>query len=145
MLSSCSEDIKPEPFTYSQIFSGKNSKTWKLKSISLIEKGKSDINYSLPNCITDDVYIFYANEERLLEVKEGNSKCSSGDPEVIATDTWSFVNATASLSFVFPLLADIALPYIVKDVNKTNMTLEIYLDEAGTQSYRMKFQSTNEN
>lgn len=142
---SCSEEIKPKPFQYSEIFSGKNSKTWVLKSIKLVQAGKSDINYSLANCVKDDRHIFYANAEKLFEVTNGSTKCSSDEPDLIISDTWSFVNASATLNMTFPILAEFSLPYIVKKVDKKSMTLEIYLDEEGTVSYQMTFDSIAEN
>lgn len=142
---SCSEDIKPKPFTYSEIFSGKNSKTWVFKTIKLVQEGKNDVNYSLPNCIKDDRYIFYANDEKLLEVTNGLTKCGAGEPDLLVSDSWSFVNANATLNFVFPVLAEFSLPYIVRKVDKKSMELEIYLDEEGTVSYRMTFESISEN
>ena len=142
---SCSEEIKPKPFQYSEIFSGENSKTWVLKSIKLVQTGKSDITYSLPNCIKDDRHIFYANAEKLFEVTNGSTKCDSSEPDLIVSDTWSFVNASATLNMTLPILAEVSLPYIVKKVDKKSMTLEIYLDEEGTISYQMTFDSIAEN
>ena len=65
---SCSEEIVPTPYTYTQVFSGKNSKTWIFKSIILWEEGKADINFTLSNCVKDDRYVFYANSEKTYEV-----------------------------------------------------------------------------
>ena len=144
IATSCSETVEPRPFTYSQIFSGKSSKTWKLKSIAFIEKDKPDQTFSLSNCLADDRYVFYANGERLYQVEDGTNKCSFSDPDILVSDTWSFVNATASLTIILPFLADFPLPYIVKEVDNSKMVLEIYLDEAGTQSYQMTFNALTE-
>ncbi len=141
---SCSEDVTPTPYTYSQIFSGKNSKTWVYKSIILWQKGKADISYSLPPCIRDDRYIFYANAEKLFEVTNGPTKCSTEEPNIIISDTWAFVNAGATLNMTIPFLAEFSLPYIVREVSKKNMLLEIFLDFEGTQSYRIAFESIDE-
>ncbi|HRG09457.1 MAG TPA: hypothetical protein PLJ08_12865, partial [Cyclobacteriaceae bacterium] len=46
-VMSCSEEIEPTPYTYSQIFSGKEKKTWVFESIILWEEGKSDFSYTL--------------------------------------------------------------------------------------------------
>lgn len=144
MLISCTEDVKPTPFSYTQIFSGKTSKTWKIKTIAFIEVDRPVQILSVNACLLDDLYIFYANEERLFEIKDGTIKCDKKDPDLLISDTWSFVNATASLSIILPFLADFALPYIVKEVDKNDMTLEIYLDDEGTQSYQMKFKAIEE-
>lgn len=142
---SCSEEITPTPYTYTQIFSGKNSKTWIFKSIILWEEGKTDINYTLPNCIRDDRYIFYANEEKTFEVTNGPTKCSPDEPDTIISDTWSFINAGATLTITIPFLADFSLPYIVREIDQNDMLLEIFLDFEGTQSYRIAFEAIDEN
>jgi hypothetical protein len=145
VLVSCSEEIKPTPYTYSQIFSGKNSKTWIFKSIVLWEEGKTDINFTLPACIRDDQYIFYANTEKKFEVTNGPSKCSPDEPDILLTDTWSFINGGATLTIIIPFLADFALPYIVREVSNKDMVLEIFINFEGTQSYRIAFESIAEN
>ena len=142
---SCSEELDPTPYTYSQIFSGKNSKTWVYKSIILWEEGKSDISYTLPSCIRDDQYIFYANAEKKLEVTNGPTKCSPDEPDILVTDSWSFINGGATLNMTIPFLADISLPFIVREVTKNRMLLEIFLDFEGTISYRIEFESIAEN
>ena len=39
---SCSEAVEPEPYTYSQVFTGTTSKTWALDQLYLREAGKDD-------------------------------------------------------------------------------------------------------
>ncbi|MCW5912306.1 MAG: hypothetical protein KIT62_14645 [Cyclobacteriaceae bacterium] len=145
LLISCSEKIEPTPYTYSQIFSGKNQKTWIYKSIILWEEGKSDINYTLINCVSDDLYIFYADAEKKYEVTNGASKCSANEPDLILADTWSFINGGATLTIVIPFLSDLALPYIVREVSSSTMVLEIFINAGNTQSYRITFGSVAEN
>ncbi|MBX2916466.1 MAG: hypothetical protein KF856_14445 [Cyclobacteriaceae bacterium] len=145
LVIGCSEEIKPSPYTYSQLFSGKNQKTWAFKSIVLWEKGKSDTNLSLISCISDDLYIFYADAEKKYEITNGATKCAADEPDIVLTDTWSFVNGGATLNIVIPFLSDLTLPYIVREVSASNMVLEIFINESNTQSYRMAFQSTSEN
>lgn len=142
---SCSEEIVPAPYTYSQIFSGKNSKTWIFKSIILWEEGKTDVNFTLPNCIRDDRYILYANAEKTFEVTNGPTKCSPDEPDVIISDIWSFINAGATLTITIPFLAEFNLPYIVREIDKNDMVLEIYINFEGTQSYRIAFEALSEN
>jgi len=142
---SCSEEIVPTPYTYTQVFSGKNSKTWIFKSIILWEEGKADINFTLSNCVKDDRYVFYANSEKTYEVTNGPSKCSPDEPDVIVSDAWSFINAGATLTITLPFLAEFNLPYIVREIDKNDMLLEIFLDFEGTQSYRIAFEAIDEN
>ena len=145
LVTGCSEEIKPSPYTYSQLFSGKDKKTWAFKSIVLWEKGKSDTNLSLNTCISDDLYIFYADAEKKYEITNGATKCSTNEPDLILTDTWSFVNGGATLNIIIPFLSDLTLPYIVREVSNSNMVIEIFINESNTQSYRMAFQSTGGN
>lgn len=141
LVISCSERLEPTPNTYSQLLSGTESKTWKLTSIELIEGKSAPFSFQLPGCITDDQYIFYAGEGQLYQVTEGPSKCDPEDEEFFLEDSWSFVNATATLYVVFPLLSDVRLPFIVKKLTETNLIMEIYFDEDedGSSSYRMTF------
>ena len=145
VVFSCSEDVEPTPYTYSQIFSGKNSKTWKFKSIILWEEGKADVNFTLAPCVSDDHYIFYANAEKLFEVTNGPTKCSPEEDDVLISDSWAFINAGATLTITIPFLADFSLPYIVREVDKNNMLLEIFIDFENTQSYRIAFEAIAEN
>jgi hypothetical protein len=144
-MMSCSEEIEPTPYTYSQFFSGKEKKTWVFESIILWEEGKSDISYTLSNCIGDDQYIFYADSEKKYEVTNGATKCASGEPDLLITDTWSFINGGATLTIILPFLSDTPLPYIVREVSNTDMLLEIFIDQENTQSYRIAFKSTGTN
>ncbi|MBX2898520.1 MAG: hypothetical protein KF775_02660 [Cyclobacteriaceae bacterium] len=145
LLAGCSEEIKPEPFTYSQNFSGKNQKTWKYKSIALWEQDKQEVSYTLTACIADDLYIFFGNEEKRYEVTNGATKCATDEPDLLLSDTWAFTNAGATLYIVIPFLSDLTLPYIVREISKSNMLLEIFINEAGTQSYRIAFEVVSEN
>lgn len=145
LLIGCSEEIEPTPYTYSQIFSGKSQKTWVFESIVLWEEGKSDISYTLANCISDDLYIFYADSEKKYEVTNGSTKCVTSEPDVIISDTWSFINGGATLNIIIPFLSDLTLPYIVREVSDTEMLLEIFINSENTQSYRISFESTGGN
>ena len=142
---SCSEELVPTPNTYSKILTGETSKSWKLEAISLEIEGKADQTFELPNnCVYDDYYVFYANSERLFEVDEGGSKCAPEDPEIYLTDNWSLVNANATLTFVFPVLAEVRLPYIVNLLTDDKMILEIFFNE-DKSNYRMVFKKVSEN
>jgi hypothetical protein len=140
---SCSESLDPQPLDYTQIISGKISKTWKFKSIAFKNEGDPDWKLTNP-CWSDDTYTFYRDEEKKFEFESGITKCDPFEPRVTITDTWYFSNATATLSFVFPLLSDNALPFTVVDIDKNDLTLEIFFDLNGKQSYQMKFELDEE-
>ncbi|GAB3168059.1 hypothetical protein [Telluribacter humicola] len=145
-LAGCSESIEPKPLTYTQLLTGTDKKAWTLTSFQIIDEGEESNVIPARNlfnntCEADDQYIFYANSERRYEYVNGPTKCSSNEPDVLLTDQWTFTNANATLEFVFPVLVGNArLPFIVKTLTNTNMTLEIYLGELDA-SYRFMFTS----
>ncbi|MDQ3536059.1 MAG: hypothetical protein M3421_10585 [Bacteroidota bacterium] len=141
LILSCSERLEPTPQTYSQLLSGTESKTWRLTTIQLIEGKTAPFTFQLPQCITDDQYVFYAGDIKLFQVLEGPSKCDPEEEDFFLEDTWSLVNATATLHMVFPLLSDARLPFIIKSLTESSLVIEIYFDEDedGSSSYRMTF------
>ncbi len=142
MISSCSETLEPKPQTYSQLLTGAESKTWKLTTIELIEGGSPPFSFSLPACVSDDLYIFYAGNAKFYQVLEGATKCDPEDEDIFVEDSWALVNANATLNFIFPLLADAKLPFIIKKLTETSLIIEIYFDEddeGNSSSYRMTF------
>lgn len=151
ILAGCTEQNTPVPYTYSKVFSGETKRSWKLTRLQFKEQGKADVNYTISDlnqilgpCVTDDLYTFYANPEKTFQISEGATKCNAGDPDVYISDTWSFNNATAALSMVFPLLSGSALPYIVLQANDKEMTTEIFVDANNTTSYKIHFVAVND-
>lgn len=138
MLIACSEEIKPKPFTYPQIFTGEVRKGWSIRSVQLLQKGKGTQTFQLNKCALDDLYIFYNNSERTYQVTEGATKCNNSDPAVIADSNWSFVNTTATLTIVMPLLSSDPLPFVVSEIDQTKMVLDIYFDD-NKSNYRFNF------
>ena len=140
-LSSCSEDVEPKPATYTQLLTGETSKNWRLTTVQILEGGTVDasIPASAFGCVGDDIYTFFANAEKTFQVKEGNSKCEADDPDLVAENNWSMVNANATLTFIVPLLADGPLPFIVKELTANELTVEIYLGDPDDTSYRLVF------
>lgn len=142
-LFSCSETLEPRPNKYSEIFTGTSKKTWQISSIQLKEENKSPQTFGLPPCMADDEYIFYANVEKTYEISNGFSKCDAAEPDMIVSDSWEFSNANATMNIIMPLLADYKLPFIVREATDKEMTLEIFLDETNTSSYRFNFKAKN--
>jgi hypothetical protein len=147
ILNSCSESVEPKPYVYSQIFTGKTSKTWKLDRLVFREKGQQDEILGLSNCEKDDLYTFYANDEKLFEVDNGNVACASGEDDdgLLVSYTWEFNQANASLSMVTPhIFGYYFIPFIVKDANNKDMELEVFLDEDAKISYVLFFKLVDE-
>jgi hypothetical protein len=142
-FSSCTKEITPLPNLYTRVFTGTNSKTWKVKFIEETLNGKIEDTFNVP-CAADDTYTFFANSERAYKAITGNRRCSDNEPSVI-DDSWSFSNASATISIVLPFFSENSLPFIVREAKKNNMILEIYFDSTNTSSYRVHFESTNEN
>jgi hypothetical protein len=138
----CSEEFTPTPYNYTKVFTGENNKTWK---IILFEETLNDevVEKFLPSCVSDDRYVFFANSEHTLEAASGSRKCFEDEAD-ITTDTWSFSNATATLTMILPILADNALPFIVREAEGDDMEIEIFFDETNTSSYRIHFEAIDE-
>jgi hypothetical protein len=128
MLCSCTEQITPTPYSYTKVFTGENSKTWVVKFLEFTINGEVDDTFTL-ECDAKHLYTFYANGERSYKAVAGSDKCSADDADVI-TDSWSFNNASATLTIVLPFFTDSSLPFIVREGNTT--------------SYRIHFESTDE-
>lgn len=146
-LGSCSETPEPKPLTYTQLLTGTEKKTWTLTSFEIIDEGQGTgaipaSNLFNNNCEADDQFVFYANEERKYEYTNGPTKCNTTEPDILLTDTWSFTNANATLEFAFPVLSSGRLPFIVKSLTSSSMTIEIYLGDIDA-SYRFVFSAAN--
>lgn len=142
----CTEKLEVEPFVYHKIFTGETSKGYTLKSAAFLQAGKTPSPISIfdpdsfDQCVVDDIYTFYNNPERRFEVSEGATRCNSTDPDVYIEDTWSFVNANATLTIPFPLLGGV-VPFIVTSADERSLVLEVYFDD-NKQGYRFSFRST---
>jgi hypothetical protein len=142
LMSACTEQVTPTPYQYTKVFTGQNSKTWKLKFLEQTLDGKVEETFNL-TCASDDEYVFYANSERAYKASTGFQKCAP-DESIVINDTWSFNNASATLTMVLPFFTESSLPFIVREAKKNKMELEIFLDEKNTASYRIHFESTSE-
>jgi hypothetical protein len=138
IASACTEQPEPVPYDYTKVFTGDYRKGWTIRSFQYTEEGKASQTGRFEDCLADDLYVFYANEERRVEIHEGSEKCDPADPNLIAEGSWSFVNTNATLTMPFPLLADFPLPFIVREVEDDRMTLEIFFAD-GKSSYRFNF------
>jgi hypothetical protein len=139
----CSEEVKPTPLTYSQLLTGTESKSWRLTNIRVFDAGDDsgpiNVQQNFEPCVADDLYVFYANDIKSFEVQEGASKCNAADPDVFVENNWSVVNATATVSFVMPLLTtEFPLPFTLKSLTESAMTVEFYFEDLDL-SYRFTF------
>lgn len=137
----CSEKHDPQPYTFSKMLTGDASKTWRLSGYQIVEAGKEPISFNLndPNdpdyCLYDDLYTFYADEGRTLEISQGELKCLDA-PDIYYTGDWALVNATATLNFA-SLFFGVG-GYTIKRLTQQSMTLELYVREFNF-SYRLTF------
>ena len=142
---SCKEEPAPIPYTYTKVFTGEHSKTWKTKFFEQTLDGKVVETFNI-TCTTDDQFKFTANAERAYQVTSGSKKCNT-DPveEDVIIDNWDFVNATATMIMIFPVFDPIQrIPFIVREAKTNSMVLEYFFDEDGKESYRIHFESTDE-
>lgn len=152
LFSGCSEKLEPKPNTFSQLITGTEKKAWRLVSIEIVDDGqKSGIILArnlFDPCRADDQYIFYAGEGYRFEFTNGVTKCADTEPDVILEDRWSLINADATLEFVIPFFDSHVLPYTIKSLTETVMTVELYFDKVYSApgninaSYRFTFNST---
>ncbi|MDB5243496.1 MAG: hypothetical protein JWP57_4121 [Spirosoma sp.] len=145
LFANCSEKFEPKPVTYSQLLTGTEKKTWRLVSLQVFDNGQTGgvipiTQSGLDACEYDDLYTFYANDEHKFEVSEGASKCNAADPDVFVTDTWTLINADASLEFIFPILGG-KYPWTIKNLTTSVLTMEYYFSDINA-SYRFTFNST---
>ena len=142
---SCTEEIKPTKYTYSQLLTGKNNKTWKLSKIALRKAGEEDDAFARDECESDDRYIFYANAEKLFEVKNGTQKCAADEETLLLSYQWAFSNANANITMVMPhVFGYFLIPFIIKNIDSTDMELELFINDEATVSYVFFFKRTEE-
>ena len=142
-VASCSEENAPEPFTFTKLFTGENSKTWKVTLFEETLDGKVIDRFTIA-CVADDQYKFYANAERRTDFKAGSSKCFNPAEPTLIVDSWSYQSSTATLTMLLPIFADVSLPFIVKDIEDDDMELEIFFGENNSGSYRIHFDAIDE-
>lgn len=134
----CTEKVEPIPYNYTLKFTGDVKKGWSIRSYQYLEEGKGTQTGHLDDCLGDDLYIFFANEERRVEIRDNDQKCVETDPDLLAEGTWGFSNTGATLTMPFPLLSDGPIPFIVREVEDDRMTLEIFFSN-NKASYRFNF------
>lgn len=141
ILSGCSEKNDPQPLTYSKMLTGNTSKTWRLTGYQIVEAGRDPISFPVNDpsdpdyCLYDDLYTFYADEGRTLEISQGDLKCLDA-PNIYYTGNWAMINATATLNFA-SLFFGVG-GYTIKRLTEQSMTLELYVKEFNF-SYRLTF------
>jgi hypothetical protein len=134
----CTEPLEVVPYDYPQIFTGGDKKGWSIRSYQYTEEGKAPETGHLEDCYEDDIYIFFANEERRFEVWNNKQKCDPADPDLITEASWAFSNTGAALTIPFPLIVNQPLPFILRSAEEDRMTLEIFFND-NKSSYRFNF------
>jgi hypothetical protein len=145
ILASCSEELEVKPLTYTKVFTGETQKSWVIETILVKKTGFADQVITLDFCERDDRYTFFANEERAFVVTNGAFKCDPDEADTYVEDSWSFVNAGAVLNIAMPrLFGNFIVPFIVREVNKEKMVLEIFANAENTISYQIILDAVNE-
>ena len=144
-LVSCREEVTPEPYTYSTRLTGKTSKTWRAVSYQAIKEAGDTFNYSISPCRRDDRYVYHAGTERRFEYVNGAVSCGSEPSGVLLEDTWEIVNNSATLlTFFPPLLGGGKAPFIIQRITKSEMVLDLFVDQANTIRFRVTFEAVSE-
>lgn len=142
VIAACTEEVVPVPYDFTQKFTGEVKKGWTIRSYQYLEEGKGTQTGRLDDCLSDDLYIFFANEERRVEIRDSDDKCVASDPDLLAEGTWGFSNTGATLTMPFPLLGDGPIPFILRDIEDDRMTLEIFFND-NKASYRFNFRAAD--
>jgi hypothetical protein len=145
ILLACSEEREVKPLTYTKIFTGETQKTWVVEQVLVKKVGQNDQEIQLSQCEADDRYTFKADEVRTYEISNGGIRCDEEEEDVYVEHTWSFVNAGAVLNIAMPrLFGNFIVPFIVREVNKSKMVLEIYANAENTISYQIILKAVEE-
>ena len=144
LLGGCSEKIEPKPTTYSQLLTGTDKKSWKMVSLQVIDNGNASgvipvAQLNVDACLKDDVLTFYANANRTFEASQGANICYPTEPDIYVTDTWTLINANATLEFYIPVLDGI-YPWTIKNLTSTVLTVQYYFPDINA-SYQFTFNS----
>jgi|GEM_PF-1056340 len=143
---SCSEEVEPKPYTYTQIFTGEESKTWKVTDVVITREGQDPRDYLQfwNSCERDDRYTFFNNVERKFQITNGVRACDE-EEDLLVDYNWSFVNSSALLNIPFPrVFGNFVIPFTVGSVTEDNLTLFIYLDNENQVSMEVKMEAINE-
>lgn len=141
---SCSEEFTPTPYTYTKLFTGENSKTWKIALVETTVDGEVVDRFMDP-CLDDERFVFYANAEHTFEVFTGSAKCFDDPPEEDRyADGWTFNNANSALLMIVPFISDSPLPYFVREADEEDMIVEIFYDQENTVSRRVHLEAVDE-
>ena len=150
ILFGCTEPLEVEEYTVPKMITGKTQTSWKMRNVQIVRVGKGTLTVS-PEfffgeednpCQVDNIYTFVNNAERTLRITEGSLKCNAGDPNLVYEGSWSFVNATATLTFFMPVLTTEGLvPFTVTEANENSLVIDLYYTE--TSSYRFNFRPTD--
>jgi len=145
LVTGCTERIEPKPLTYSRLLTGTEKKAWRLVSYQEFDVGQGSpvlrIQQEFDPCRADDQYVFYANDERKFEYDNGPTKCGANEPQVFFDDSWSLVNANATLEFVIPIWVPAKIPFVVKNLTENVLTVEYYEQDLEL-SYRFTFNAS---
>lgn len=89
-FSSC-KDKAVETRSKTELMAGTSSKSWKItKAEATHPLGlKIDLVTTQQACITDNVLTF--NSNGTYDIKEGATKCNTGDPDLVLTANWTFM------------------------------------------------------
>lgn len=88
-FSSC-KDKAVETRTKTELMAGTSSKSWKITKAEASNSGlKLDLVTTQQACITDNILTFNSNGTYVI--KEGATKCNAGDPDLMLTANWTFM------------------------------------------------------
>ncbi len=116
LLTFCS---KEEDFTYTQLISSNDGKSW---LISEIIADTSNVTEDYPECVLDNERIFYADFS--FEITEGDTVCSD-TPDQSVAGSWQFNDIKTILRIE---IDQDTTEYIINELGKNRMRLS-FMDQ----------------
>jgi hypothetical protein len=127
LVSSCSKDDDEQKLTKTQMLTRK----WKQSDLLISENGASFtsiFNFFFDECEKDNIWEFKADGS--VVVTEGNSKCDSSDPDVVASGTWAFAENETKL--VISVVGEPSETLTIGELTATSLKLSTEQDYLGT-------------
>jgi hypothetical protein len=95
--------------------------TWKLSKFSVVAPGTTvtvDYTSLLPSCLKDNVTNF--SKDKKYTVKEGATKCSTSDTDLVEEGTWAFSSDEKKLTMTTDGVAD---EFTIKSLSSSQCVL----------------------
>lgn len=141
LFGSCSEKKEVVPYSFSEILTGEENKTWRFIDFFVLQDDFQSLDYGVifGDCYDDDSFTFYNNPSKSFESTTGDLKCDFGAivfQDVNVTSRWSLVNANSTIIFPFKPMnrlydapAEAGIIFTLISISEKRMILEIPIED----------------